>query len=156
MNTALLGQERRGLPRSSLTHGERVLPRPILVVDSDTEARRRVGECLARLGVLNPRVELNDCVEMAADLRLRLGLGAEALPVLVIVDPGSSHTDALPWMRETLGLGGIPIIVLTADDQASSVKRAYDFGVRSYLIKPVGFVALASVVRELGLPWMLT
>ena len=34
--------------------------------------------------------------------------------------------------------------------------EAYRLGVRSYLIKPTGFDALAAILRNLDLPWALT
>jgi len=47
-------------------------------------------------------------------------------------------------------------VILSAVDDAASVTEAYRLGVRSYLIKPTGFEALAAILRDLHLPWALT
>ena len=81
------------------------------------------------------------------------------VPVLVLLDlsmPGRSGEELLAWMRETPGLEQVPVIVLTSDDDASTVTALYRLAVHSYLVKPVGFEALGAVVRALDLPWMLT
>jgi DNA-binding response OmpR family regulator len=58
-------------------------------------------------------------------------------------------------MRHILELAQVPVVILSGDDRAENVTRAYSLGAASYLIKPVGFQALGAVVRALPLPWFL-
>jgi DNA-binding NarL/FixJ family response regulator len=40
-------------------------------------------------------------------------------------------------------------VVLTSSNHDADVKRAYDLGAKSYLVKPVGFEALVELVKTL-------
>jgi CheY-like chemotaxis protein len=131
----------------------------VLVVDDDRVSRHVIATCLAELGLANPVDELADGATAIAWLRRCLDHADVPLPVLLLLDlrmPGTSGRDVLLWMREIPELAAVPVIVLTADDEAESVVALYRLGVRSYLVKPVGFAALATVIRDLDAPWMLT
>jgi CheY-like chemotaxis protein len=136
-----------------------VVARSIFIVDDDVDSRSMIRVCLLGLGLTNPSVELASGNEARMALRRCLDVDAAALPVLVVMDrqmPGSSGLDLLRWMRTTPALRDVPVVMLSGDDDAAGVTHAYELGVRSYLVKPVGFDVLASVVRDLGLPWQLT
>ena len=133
--------------------------RPIFIADVDVDARRLVDACLSSLHLTNPTVQLADGDHAMQALRDSLELGPLHLPALLVLDlklTGTSGLDVLRWMRDTFGLGTIPVVVLTAEDGAADVTEAYRLGARSYLVKPTGFDALGSVVRDLDLPWALT
>jgi DNA-binding response OmpR family regulator len=132
--------------------------RPILVADPDPAARHRVAASLAAGHLGNPVVELADGDQAIAELRRLVDLGPGWRPVLLVLDrdlPGTSGLDVVRWMRGIEGLAEVPVVVLSAEDGVDGVVEAYGLGVRSYLVKPVGFEALSTVVRDLGLPWLL-
>jgi CheY-like chemotaxis protein len=132
--------------------------RPVFVVDPDGSCRGLVGRSLAALGLGNPCLEFADGSSVIRAMQQCLDAGAGQLPALVLLDTeltGTSGADVLEWMVQTHGLTGIPVIMLSARDSAVDVTRAYRLGARSYLVKPVGFRALGSVARNLGLPWTL-
>ena len=146
-------------PTLQLGASRHVVARPIFIVDPDADARRLVGQCLTTLGLTNPTVELRDTDELTEELQRCLEQGAAHLPVLVVLDhllSGSAGLRAVRWIRETPTLAEIPVVILSTSDGAEGVVEAYGLGVRSYLVKPVGFEALGAVVRDLRLPWMLT
>jgi CheY-like chemotaxis protein len=151
--------------RTCRARAERVRPppllavRPVLLVDDDPVSREVITLCLAELGLSNPIDELGSGEQAIDQLRQYVDDSDAPLPALVLLDlrmPGCSGQDVLAWMRATPRLADIPVVVLTADDDAKSVTMLYRLGVRSYLVKPVGFAALASVIRDLDMPWMLT
>ena len=76
---------------------------------------------------------------------------------MVLLDPhfDEPRVDLLLWMRQTPELELVTVVILSATDEVEAVSHAYRLGVRSYLVKPVAFDALPSVVRDLGLPWLL-
>jgi two-component system response regulator len=49
----------------------------------------------------------------------------------------------------------IPIVVLTSSREEQDLARSYDYGVNSYVVKPVDFPQFTDAVRQLGLYWML-
>jgi len=78
--------------------------------------------------------------------------GKHPLPKLILLDlkmPRVSGFDVLAWLRSETSLNKVPVVVLTSSNHDADVKRAYDLGARSYLIKPVGFEALVEMVKTL-------
>ncbi len=49
----------------------------------------------------------------------------------------------------------IPVVVLTSSREEQDLARSYDYGVNSYVVKPVDFPQFSDAVRQLGLYWML-
>jgi two-component system, response regulator len=49
----------------------------------------------------------------------------------------------------------IPIVVLTSSREEQDLIQSYNFGVNSYVVKPVDFLQFTDAVRQLGLYWML-
>ena len=74
------------------------------------------------------------------------------LPKLILLDlkmPRVSGFDVLNWLRADEAFRGVPVVVLTSSNHDADVKRAYDLGAKSYLVKPVGFEALVELVKKL-------
>jgi CheY-like chemotaxis protein len=74
------------------------------------------------------------------------------MPSLILLDlkmPRVSGFDVLAWLRTEDGLKQLPVVVLTSSNHDADIKRAYDLGARSYLVKPVGFEALVELVKTL-------
>ena len=74
------------------------------------------------------------------------------LPRLILLDlkmPRVSGFDVLTWLRSENALNQVPVVVLTSSNHDADVKRAYDLGAKSYLVKPVGFEALVELVKTL-------
>lgn len=74
------------------------------------------------------------------------------IPKLILLDlkmPRVSGFDVLTWLQSEEGFKGVPVVVLTSSNHDADVKRAYDLGAKSYLVKPVGFEALVELVKTL-------
>lgn len=74
------------------------------------------------------------------------------MPQLILLDlkmPRVSGFDVLAWLRTEETLKQLPVVVLTSSNHDADIKRAYDLGAKSYLVKPVGFEALVDLVRTL-------
>ncbi len=93
-------------------------------------------------------------VACAGDGRELLRLARERRPDLIITDvmmPEMTGYEALEEMRGDLGAGGpgVPVIVLTALEEASYREKSASFGVVDHLVKPVSLAVLKSKVRRL-------
>ena len=147
------------LADATLAKAPSVRARPIFIVEDDAVSRLLLAACLTGLGLMNPTVELADGDQAIRELHRRMEEDPESLPVLLLLDrrlPGTSGIEVLHWMRLQPELRDVPVVMLSGDDGADDVTEAYRLGVRSYLVKPVAFAALGLVVREMGLPWLLT
>jgi two-component system response regulator len=49
----------------------------------------------------------------------------------------------------------IPVVVLTSSREEEDLEKSYDYGVNSYVVKPVDFPQFSDAVRQLGLYWMM-
>jgi two-component system response regulator len=49
----------------------------------------------------------------------------------------------------------IPVVVLTSSREERDLIDSYNFGVNSYVVKPVDFRQFTEAIRQLGLYWML-
>lgn len=77
-------------------------------------------------------------------------------PSLILLDlkmPRLSGFDVLAWIRNENPFKSTPVIILTSSNHETDIKRAYDLGANSYLVKPVGFDALVEVARTIHAYW---
>lgn len=49
----------------------------------------------------------------------------------------------------------IPVVVLTSSQEDPDVRKCYELGVNSYVVKPVEFESFHKAVAELGFYWLL-
>jgi CheY-like chemotaxis protein len=78
-------------------------------------------------------------------------------PKLILLDlkmPRMSGFEVLDWMRREDTLRRLPVVVLTSSNHDADVKRAYDLGANSYLVKPVGFDGLVELVKAVNYYWL--
>ena len=79
------------------------------------------------------------------------------VPHIILLDlkmPRLSGFEVLSWLRSENAFRKIPVIILTSSNHESDIKRAYDLGANSYVVKPVGFDALVEVARKINGYWV--
>jgi CheY-like chemotaxis protein len=79
------------------------------------------------------------------------------LPAIILLDlklPRRSGHEVLLWLRQQPELKRLPVVMLTSSRQTLDVKRAYDLGVNSYLVKPVGFASLLEMMQSFSEYWL--
>ena len=80
-------------------------------------------------------------------------------PVVVLLDLKMPKISGLEVLRQIKGdpvLKTIPVVVLTSSNEDRDIVESYKLGVNAYCVKPVAFEKFVSVVRQLGLFWVLT
>lgn len=124
------------------------MPR-ILVVEDDADVRRLVAEGLATQG--------HD-VESAATALEGLELTIRGAPDLVLLDLGLPDLDGGELVRMVRAVSTVPIVVVTAREDDSSVVGLLDAGADDYVVKPFSLAQLDARVRavlrrvDAGLP----
>ena len=123
--------------------GNRPKPHNILIVDDYEDNRQMMRKLLEMIGY---RV-------LEADNGLdALRLTQQERPSLIIMDLGLpllSGLDAARMIHETPETSEIPIIVLSAYDDADARDDAIASGCRGYLTKPVDYAKLEKIIRTL-------
>ena len=134
----------------------------VLLVEDDPNDVALTQRAFARAGFANPLQTVNDGEQAIAYLAGQAPYAdrrRHPLPMLVLLDlklPRRSGFEVLTWLRGTQNIRRLPVVVLTSSQHSPDVDRAYDAGANSYLVKPVAFEGLLSVIRTLGLYWIMT
>jgi len=82
----------------------------------------------------------------------------ENQPKVILLDlkmPKVNGIQALQKIRGDERTKRIPIVVLTSSKEDPDIKKCYDLGVNSYVVKPVEFDEFQKAISELGLYWMI-
>ncbi len=116
----------------------------VLVIDDDVAVRLRVRDLLA---------SLENCeVGEAADGHAGLAEVARQAPDLILLDlmmPGLSGLEVCAALRRDPTASQIPIIVLSAGDEATAMPAALEAGAEDYLVKPIPGNELRAKVRTI-------
>lgn len=79
------------------------------------------------------------------------------IPTLILLDlkmPRATGFEVLHWIRQHPQAGSIPVVVLSGSELQDDIRRAYDVGANSYLVKPLGFESLVSMVKDIDVTWL--
>jgi CheY-like chemotaxis protein len=98
--------------------------------------------------------------EEALDLIFgRLEQDAATLPPrLILLDLKLPKVDGLDVLRALKGdprTQAIPVVIMTSSKEERDLVESYKLGVNAYVQKPVGFDDFRSIVKELGLFWLV-
>ena len=77
-------------------------------------------------------------------------------PFLLLLDlkmPGVDGFEVLDWIRSQKSLRRLLVVVLTSSNLQADVDRAYELGANSYLVKPVEFGEMVSMVQRFEVYW---
>ena len=79
------------------------------------------------------------------------------LPALLLLDlkmPRKSGLEVLSWLRKQPQLRYLIVVFLTSSNRSEDVRLAYDAGANSYLVKPVEFIEMVEMIRNVSLYWL--
>ncbi len=132
----------------------------LLVEDNPTDAELTI-RALKKSNLANKLVWVKDGAE-ALDFIFATGVYAERSvtngPKVILLDlrlPKVDGMEVLRRIKEDARTRAIPVVVLTSSKEDVDVAKSYQFGVNSYISKPVEFDEFAKTVAELGLYWLL-
>ena len=84
-------------------------------------------------------------------------LGGESNPKLVLLDlklPKIDGLDVLRRIKSDPATRPIPVVALTSSNDDGDIRRCYDLGVNSYIVKPVDFEKFCAAIGTLGVYWL--
>lgn len=79
-------------------------------------------------------------------------------PKVIFLDlklPKISGLEVLQELKSNPLTKSIPIVMVTSSHEEPDIKKAYELGVNSYVVKPVNFEDFLSAMSQTGLYWLL-
>ena len=133
----------------------------ILIVDDNVNDAELAIRALRKQNIANRLIHLLDGVE-ALDFLYGKGnfkdRNTEIKPKVIFLDlkmPRLTGLQVLERIKSDAALKSIPIVILTSSAEDPDVKRSYELGANSYIVKPVEFENFAKTVANLGLYWVI-
>jgi len=79
-------------------------------------------------------------------------------PKVIFLDlklPKISGLEVLREIKSNSQTKSIPVVMVTSSREDPDIKKAYELGVNSYVVKPVNFDDFLSAMSQTGLYWLL-
>ena len=135
-------------------------PIPILLVEDNAADVELTLRAFKRRKVSNPIAVARDGEE-ALDYVYRRGAFATRAPVpgVILLDLRLPKVDGLEVLREVKRHAvyrNVPVIVLTTSAEDGDIRKSYELGAASYIVKPVEFERFLEVIERIDLYWILT
>jgi two-component system response regulator len=132
----------------------------LLVEDCESDAEMTIL-ALKKNNILNKLIHLRDGA-VALDFIFAEGIYStrkiENKPKVILLDlkmPKVNGIEVLQKIRGDERTKTIPVVVLTSSKEDPDIKKCYDLGVNSYVVKPVEFDEFQKAISNLGLFWMI-
>jgi len=136
-------------------------PIEILFVEDNMDDATLTMRALKKSGLSNVLFHLKDGAE-ALDFIYRKGIYAsrniEDRPKLILLDlkmPKISGIEVLEKIKSHPFYKAIPVVILTSSKEDPDIKRCYELGANSYIVKPVESDNFFHTIKELGMYWMI-
>jgi CheY-like chemotaxis protein len=129
----------------------------ILVVEDDPDDRDLLARAFRKAGVAMPLRFAVDGDEAVAYLGSAVGDQPESCPAVILLDlklPRRSGLEVLEWIKAHPVLRRVPVIILTSSRESVDLRRAYDLGANSYLVKPARSEDLLRMVEQIHAYWL--
>jgi len=132
----------------------------LLVEDNPTDAELAI-EALREANLANHLVWVKDGAEALDFIFARGAYAARPIdqpPKVILLDLRLPKVDGLEVLQAIKGdprTRNIPVVVLTSSKEDRDISGCYQYGVNSFVSKPVAFEEFSKIVSELGLYWLL-
>jgi two-component system response regulator len=129
----------------------------IMIVEDDDNDLLLIQRSLHKARIDNLIIVARDGVE-ALEFLLDGAPPLACLPMVVLLDiklPRMDGLEVLQRLRSESRTRSLPVVLLTSSDEQEDLVRGYQFGVNSYVRKPIEFRHFQETVATLGLYWTL-
>lgn len=132
----------------------------ILLVEDDSDDAELIAYAFGKAAIANPLAAVADgdaAVDYVGGAAAYADRMRHPLPGLILLDlklPRRSGFEVLSFIRGQEATRHTPVVVLTSSNQQDDIRRAYELGANSYLVKPIGHDALIEMVRSLKAYWI--
>lgn len=133
----------------------------ILIVEDNLDDAELTVRALKKSRLANHVTHLIDGAEA---LDFLFGKGPYAgrdinnVPKVILLDlkmPKVNGLEVLTRIKSEPHTKMIPVVILTSSAEDPDVKKSYQLGANSYIVKPVEFHDFARVISDLGMYWLV-
>jgi two-component system response regulator len=132
----------------------------LLVEDNAADAEMTIS-ALSQNNLANKLLHVKDGQE-ALDFVFSEGKYAKRLvyenPKVILLDlkmPKINGIEVLQRIRSDNRTKTVPVVVLTSSKEDPDIKKCYELGVNSYVVKPVEFDEFQKAISDLGMYWLI-
>jgi two-component system response regulator len=129
----------------------------VLLVEDNPDDVELTLRALRKARLANPVRVARDGAEALELLIGAAGGAGPCRPRVVLLDlklPRVGGLEVLERIRKEETMRSLPVVVLTSSREESDIRRAYELGANSYVVKPVEFEKFVAAVGEVGLYWL--
>jgi two-component system, response regulator len=133
----------------------------ILLIEDNPSDIELTKRAMVKGHIMNELIIVEDGQE-ALDFLMGTGKHAgrdlEELPALTLLDLKLPIIDGLEVLRRIRMMEHtrrLPVVILTSSNEDTDLMTSYDFGVNSYIRKPVDFTQFVEAIQNLGLYWLV-
>jgi len=134
--------------------------RPILLVEDNSNDIELTLAALKQCNIANEVTVVRDGAE-ALDYVYRRGTHVKRPagdPAVILLDlklPKVDGLEVLEKLKSDPEQRQIPVVMLTSSREERDLVRSYQFGVNSFVVKPVEFTEFFEAIQSLGMFWAI-
>ena len=135
---------------------------PILIAEDDADDRYLIQTAFSEIGYPEPIDFVENGIEVFSyldNIYANNNNEEKALPGFILLDlnmPKKDGREVLKELKQHPVFKKIPVIVFTTTKNEIEIKRCYELGANSYVVKPISFDALLKVVENIRSFWFQT
>jgi CheY-like chemotaxis protein len=139
-----------------------MIKQPILIAEDDADDRYLIQTAFSEIGYPEPIDFVENGIEVFSyleDIYASNNNHEKALPGFILLDlnmPKKDGREVLKELKQHPVFKKIPVIVFTTTKNEIEIRRCYELGANSYVIKPISFDALLKVVENIRSFWFQT
>lgn len=129
----------------------------LLVEDNEDDASLAI-RALKKQNLANSLVHLKDGQAALDYIMGNIEQSPDHKPRVILLDlkmPKVNGIEVLEKLKADERTHTIPVVILTSSSEDPDIKRCYDLGANSYIVKPVEFDKFSKTVVDLGMYWMV-
>lgn len=133
----------------------------ILVAEDDVDDRFLLKTAFAEIGDVDSLTFVENGIELIDYLtNIERSEGTESsYPEIIMLDlnmPKKSGKEVLAELKGHPEFRKIPVIIYTTTNNEQEIRKCYELGANTYIVKPVSFEALREVVVTIRSYWLDT
>lgn len=134
--------------------------RLILIAEDDADDRYLMKTALAETGISEEVQYVENGVELINFLdSIKEENGETNYPKFILLDlnmPKMDGREVLRKIKSNESYRKIPVIVFSTTKNQMEVKRCYDLGANTYVVKPISYDTLVETIRDICTYWFNT